>query len=90
MFRLSVSRLSTHSNSAVYGGIAIAACEKEIFSTIANGIAKNSSIHRYGTEITSPARARQALAQRLQRAAHEVSTTPDIVVPTTPRPCRSR
>src|SRR5574343_523911 len=38
--------------SGVYGGIEMAACENEILKAMASGMAKNSSIHRYGTAIT--------------------------------------
>jgi hypothetical protein len=46
--RLSLSATSLPSTSriGVYGGIAMASRAKEIFSTIRNGMAKNTSIHR--------------------------------------------
>jgi len=45
--------LSTTSTIGVYGGMAMASREKEIFSTIRNGIAKKNSSHRNGMAITA-------------------------------------
>ena len=59
-------------SSGVYGGIAIWVVEKLIFSTMTNGIRKNTSSQTYGTAVTKrPAPDPEALEQAL----HFVTTT---------------